>query len=83
MLWRPWYVAPWQRRDVPRPLGAVESWASTMDAPKTISLIRGNHIYLYRSNIMPGPGGHRPQRPCAQGRTCTKQDQGQAGAEEV
>ena len=33
-----------------------------------------------RSHITPDPGGHRPQRPCAQGRTCAKQDQAQASA---
>ena len=33
-----------------------------------------------RSDITPDPGGHRPQRPCAQGRTCAKQDQAQASA---
>ena len=30
-----------------------------------------------RSDITPDPGGHRPQRPCAQGRTCAKQEQAQ------
>ena len=33
-----------------------------------------------RSDIMPNQGGLRPQRPCAQGRTCAKQDQAQASA---
>ena len=33
-----------------------------------------------RSDITPDPGGHWPQRPCAQGRTCAKQDQAQASA---
>ena len=33
-----------------------------------------------RSDITPDPGGHRPQRPCAQGRTRVKQDQAQASA---
>ena len=33
-----------------------------------------------RSDITPDPGGHRPQRPCAQGRTYAKQDQPQASA---
>ena len=33
-----------------------------------------------RSDITPDPGGHRPQRPCAQGRTRAKQDQAQASA---
>ena len=33
-----------------------------------------------RSDITPDPGGHRPQRPCAQGRTCAEQDQAQARA---
>ena len=33
-----------------------------------------------RSDITPDPGGHRPQRLCAQGRTCAKQDQVQASA---
>ena len=32
------------------------------------------------SDITPDPGGHRPQRPCAQGRTCAKRDQAQASA---
>ena len=31
-----------------------------------------------RSEITPDPGGHRPQQPCAQGRTRAKQDQAQA-----
>ena len=35
----------------------------------------------HRSDITPDPGGHRPQRPCAQGRTCAKQDQAQASAQ--
>ena len=26
-----------------------------------------------RSDITPDSGGHRPQHPCAQGRTCAKQ----------
>ena len=26
------------------------------------------------SDITPDPGGHRPQRPCAQGRTCAEQE---------
>ena len=30
-----------------------------------------------RSDITPDPGGHRPQRPCAPGRTRAKQDQAQ------
>ena len=34
----------------------------------------------HRSDISPDPGGHRPQRPCAQGRTCAKQDQAHASA---
>ena len=33
-----------------------------------------------RSDITPDPGGNRPQRPCAQGRTFAKQDQPQASA---
>ena len=33
-----------------------------------------------RPDITPDPGGHRPQRPCAQGRTCAKKDQPQASA---
>ena len=33
-----------------------------------------------RSDITPDPGGHRPQHPCAQGRTRAKQDQAQASA---
>ena len=33
-----------------------------------------------RSDVTPDPGGHRPQCPCAQGRTCAKQDQAQTGA---
>ena len=33
-----------------------------------------------RSDNTPDPGGHRPQCPCAQGRTCAKQDQAQASA---
>ena len=33
-----------------------------------------------RSDITSDPGGHRPQRPCAQGRTRGKQDQAQATA---
>ena len=33
-----------------------------------------------RSDITPDPAGHRPQRPCAQGRTCAKQAQPQASA---
>ena len=32
------------------------------------------------SDITPDQGGHRPQRPCAQGRTCAKRDQAQASA---
>ena len=32
------------------------------------------------SDITPDPGGHWPQRPCAQGRTHVKQDQPQASA---
>ena len=27
-----------------------------------------------RNQIMPDPGGHGPQRPCAQGRTCAEQE---------
>ena len=27
-----------------------------------------------KSDITPDPGGHRPQRPCAQGRTCAEQE---------
>ena len=26
------------------------------------------------SDITPNPNGHRPQRPCAQGRTCAEQE---------
>ena len=26
------------------------------------------------SDITPNPGGHRPQLPCAQGRTCAEQE---------
>ena len=33
-----------------------------------------------RSDITKDPGGHRPQRPYAQGRTHAKQDQAQASA---
>ena len=33
-----------------------------------------------RSDITPDPGGHWPQRPCAQGQTRAKQDQAQASA---
>ena len=33
-----------------------------------------------RSDITPDPGVHRPQRTCAQGRACVKQDQPQASA---
>ena len=33
-----------------------------------------------RSDITPDPGGHRPQRPWAQGRTLAKQDQAQTSA---
>ena len=31
-----------------------------------------------RLDITPDPGGHRPQRPCAQGRTCAQQELGAA-----
>ena len=34
----------------------------------------------YRPDITPYPGGHRPQHPCAQGRTRAKQDQAQSSA---
>ena len=30
-----------------------------------------------QADITPGPGGHRPQLPCANGGTCTKQEQAQ------
>ena len=33
-----------------------------------------------RLDITADPGGHRPQHPCAQGRTRAKQDQAQASA---
>ena len=33
-----------------------------------------------RSDITPDSGGHRPQRPCAQGRTFAKQEQAQGAA---
>ena len=36
--------------------------------------------HTHRSDITPDPGGHWPQRPCAQGRTGAKQDQAQASA---
>ena len=36
--------------------------------------------HLNRSEITADPGGHRPQHPCAQGRTRAKQDQAQASA---
>ena len=34
-----------------------------------------------RSDITPDPGGHWPQRPCGQGRTCAKQDQPRASVQ--
>ena len=37
-------------------------------------------IYIYISDITPDPGGRRPQRPCAQGRTSAKQEQAQEAA---
>ena len=33
-----------------------------------------------KSDTTPDPRGHRPQRPCAQGRTCAKQEQAQGAA---
>ena len=33
-----------------------------------------------KSDIMPNPSGHRPQRPCAQGRTCAEQELAQGAA---
>ena len=33
-----------------------------------------------RSGITTDPSGHRPQRPCAQGRTCAKQEQAPGAA---
>ena len=38
------------------------------------------HEVKNRSDITPYPGGHRPQRPCAQGWTRAKQDQAHASA---
>ena len=38
------------------------------------------YISIYISDITPDPGGHRPQRPCAQGRTCAEQDYAQEAA---
>ena len=32
------------------------------------------------SDITPDPGGYRPQRPCAQGRTCAEQEEAQEAA---
>ena len=40
----------------------------------------GKKIKINRSDITLDPGGHRSQRPCAQGRTYAKQDQPQASA---
>ena len=33
-----------------------------------------------KSDITPNPSGHGPQRPCAQGRTCTEQEYAQGAA---
>ena len=43
----------------------------------TMELCRGKKN---RSDITPDPGGHRSQRPCAEGRTRAKQDQVQVSA---
>ena len=41
---------------------------------------RGKKHHTHIKAIMLGPGGHRLQRPCAQGRTRAKQDPAQASA---
>ena len=48
--------------------------------PKPNWVIKKKIKNTHRSDITPDPGGRRPQRPCAQGRTCAKQDQAQASA---
>ena len=64
-------------------------WRSCSEAPNTappktlrllVHLTKKTKEKKNRSDITPDPGGHRPQRPCAQGRTYAKQDQPRASA---
>ena len=59
---------------------AVYRDARQLGCKRTTWTASTKKIKKIRSDITPDPGGHRPQRPCAQGRTYAKQDQPQASA---
>ena len=86
------YTGIWHMHRTQMHLGAVHvpntGAAIQTSAPRLLSLAAWGHNPhdhcikndTHRYNIVPDPGGHQPQHPYAQGRTCAKQKQAQGAA---